>query len=84
MYGGIWTPLSLKKHAFFVLCMYRGHPNIWGVQMYRGHKETPMYVSNPNIWGASKHRGGIQTYGGVQTYGMSKHTRDIKIYAWGV
>ena len=30
MYGGIWTPLHLTKHAFFVLCMYRGHPNVWG------------------------------------------------------
>ena len=29
-YGGIWTPLSLTKHSFFVLCMYMGHPNIWG------------------------------------------------------
>ena len=30
---GIWTPLSVTKHAFFVLCMYRGHPNIF--QTYR-------------------------------------------------
>ena len=40
-------PLSLTKHAFFMLFMYRWHPNIWrvskhmGVQMYWGHKDTP-------------------------------------------
>ena len=27
-------PLSLMKHAFFVLCMYKGHPNIWGTHMF--------------------------------------------------
>ena len=38
---GIWTPLSVTKHAFFVLCMYRGHPNILqtygNIQTYGGH-----------------------------------------------
>ena len=29
--GGIWTSLSLTKHALFVLFMYRGHPNVWGI-----------------------------------------------------
>ena len=28
--GAYGHPLSLTKHVFFVLCMYRGHPNIWG------------------------------------------------------
>ena len=60
-------PISVTKHAFFVLLMYRGHPDVWG------HMDTPF------IWqsmlslccvcmGASKHTGG------VQTYGASKHT----------
>ena len=35
---------SLTKHTFFVLCMFRGHPNIWGV-----FKDI----------GVSKHIGGI-------------------------
>ena len=58
--------LSLTKHAFFVLCMYRMHPNI--IQTYRGH---------PNIWEASKHMGAskyvevILTYGAVQKWGTS-------------
>ena len=34
MYGEYGHPLSLTKHAFFVLCMYRGHPNI--IQIYGG------------------------------------------------
>ena len=85
IYGAYGHPLSLTKHAFFVLCMYKGaskhHPNIWrasklmeGVQTYRGH---------PNILGASNIQGGIQMYGaqgqalvcpniqgGSQTYGV--------------
>ena len=56
MYGVYGHPLSLIKHAFFVLCMYRGHPNIiqnmGAVQIYR----------------AVQHTGGIQTYGAVQIY----------------
>ena len=49
---GIWTPLSVTKHAFFVLCMYREHPNI--IQTYRGF---------PHIWGHSNIQGTVQTYG---------------------
>ena len=45
MYGAYGHPLSLTKHAFFVLRMYRGHPNIWGIQTYRGC---------PNIQGVDK------------------------------
>ena len=26
---GIWTPPYSDKACFLVLCMYRGHPNIW-------------------------------------------------------
>ena len=29
-------PLSLTKHAFFVLLMYRGHPHVWG------HMDIPL------------------------------------------
>ena len=58
MYRGIGTPLSLTKHAFFLLCMYgasKYHQNIQGASKHMG---------------VSKHTGGIQTYvGGVQTYG---------------
>ena len=58
---GIWKPLSVTKHAFFVLCMYRGHTNIFqtygGIQTYEGH---------PNIWahptiGAVKCKGHMKT-----------------------
>ena len=34
MYGAYGHSLSLTKHAFFVLCMYRGHPNIWGTPIF--------------------------------------------------
>ena len=34
MYGAYGHPPSLTKHAFFVLCMYRGHPNV--IQTYGG------------------------------------------------
>ena len=53
MYGGIQRPLSLTKHAFFVLCMYKGHTNIWG---------------HTNILGVSKHMGASKHAGGVQRY----------------
>ena len=35
MYGGIWRPLSLTKHAFCVVYV-QGHPNVWG------HMDTPL------------------------------------------
>ena len=50
--GAYGHPLSLTKHALFVLCMYRGHPNI--IKTYREH---------PNMWGVQTY-GGIQTYRG--------------------
>ena len=28
--GAYGHPLSLTKHAFFVLFMYRGHADVWG------------------------------------------------------
>ena len=34
MYGAYGHPLSLTKHAFFVLCRYRRHPNIWGAKPF--------------------------------------------------
>ena len=48
MYGAIWTPLSLTKHAFFVLCMYSMHPNIikTGCPYMFGH---PPYVCMPPV-----------------------------------
>ena len=61
--GASGHPLSLTKHAFFVLYMYSRHPNI--IQTYREH---PNIWVCPNIWGISKHTRGIQTCGGVQTY----------------
>ena len=71
---GMWTPHSVTKYAFFVLCIYRGHPNI--IQTYRGC---------PNILRAYKHVGGVQTYRrvskhmGVSTHiGTSKHTGSIQ------
>ena len=42
--GVIQTP---SKHTFFMLCMYREHPNIWGC---------------PNIQGAYKCMGAIWTH----------------------
>ena len=47
IYGSIWTPPSVTQHAFYVLCMYRGHPKITqtysrvfkhmgGIQTYEG------------------------------------------------
>ena len=36
MYGGIWKPLTVTKHAFLALMMYRGHPHVWG------HMDTPL------------------------------------------
>ena len=48
--GAYGHPLSLTKHAFFVLLMYRGHPNIWEASKHMGvSKDT----------GASKHTEGI-------------------------
>ena len=57
--GAYGHPLSLTKHAFFVLFMYRGHADVWG------HVDTSFdkvsflcveYVQgasrhHPNIWG---------------------------------
>ena len=54
MYGDIWTPLSLTKHAFFVLCMYgtsKHHQNIQRV--------IQTYVRGVQTDGVSKHTGGI-------------------------
>ena len=40
MYGAYGHPLSLTKHAFFVLCLYRGiqtsYKHIGGIQTYGG------------------------------------------------
>ena len=52
MYGAYGHPLSLIKHTFFVLSMYRRHPNI--IKTYRGH---PKYVERCQTYGASKHMG---------------------------
>ena len=51
---------SVTKHAFFVLSMYWGHPNI--IQTYRGCPNIQ------NICGIQTYRWCIQTYGGIQTY----------------
>ena len=65
--------LSVTKHAFFVLCMYSGHPNI--IDTYRGY---PHIWGCPDIQGTAKHKG-TQTNRGhpniIQTYrAVSKHT----------
>ena len=60
--GAYGDSLSVTKHAFFVLCIYGGHPNI--NQIYRGC---------PNIWGCQT-KGTIQTYGHPNIQGVSKHT----------
>ena len=85
--GAYGHPLSLTKHAFFVMFIldapntfghchilgyphpntqgeakhrediqtYRGCPNMWDVQPYRGVSKDR---GHPNIWGMSKHTGG--------------------------
>ena len=64
MYGGIWNPLSLTKHVFFVLCMYRGIQTIGDIQTYQGIHTGGIQTYR---W-ASNHMGDVQTYGGIQTY----------------
>ena len=51
---GIWTPLSVTKHAFFVLCIYRGIQTYGVIQMWGASKHMGVYT---HIQGASKHRG---------------------------
>ena len=77
---GIWTPLSLRKHAFFVVYMYSRHPHIpqtyrGGIQTYGGVQTYGGYQNiqgHPNMWGVSKH-GPIQTYRGhPNIWGTSK------------
>ena len=94
--GAYGHSLSMTKHDFFVLCMYRQHANI--IQTYRGmSKHTggiQTYGWCPNIQGiskhvqgVSKHTGSIQTCEGVQTcrghpniWEVSKHAGDIQTY----
>ena len=85
--GAYGHSLSVTKHAFFVLCMYGGHPNI--IQTYRGvqtYGGIQTYRGCPNIQVASKHRGhqnilGVSTHGGIQTYrGPSKHVGTVQMY----
>ena len=82
--GGIHGyPLSLTKLSSFVLCMYRGHPHVWG------HIDIPLVLTkhasfvlcictggihtSSKHMEASKHMGGVQAYreayGAIQTYG---------------
>ena len=68
MYGAYGHPLSVTKHAFYVLCMYRGHPNI--TQTYSRvfkHVGASKHMEGVQTWVASKHTGGIQMYGGIWT-----------------
>ena len=82
LYGAYGHPLSLTKHAFFVLCMYRGHPNIqgaskpMGVQTYR--EAYGGIQTHPNI------QEGIQTYGGIQLYGAYGHPLSLTKHAFFV
>ena len=46
----LWTPLSLTKHAFFVLCVYSRHPNIFQTYMEASkHRGAQTYREYPNI-----------------------------------
>ena len=82
VWGAYGHPLSLTKHAFFVLHMYSRHLNIFqtymGIQTYGEHPNIQEGVktweaskhtgSYPNIWGHPNIQEGVQTYGGIQTY----------------
>ena len=54
---GIWTPLSVTKHAFFVLFMYRGHPQHKESMLYQTkgvaicpiHLDTPISLDTPYV-----------------------------------
>ena len=74
--GAYVNPLSLTKHAFFMLCMCRGYPSI--IKTYRGY---------PNIQEGVQTYGGVQTYrghpnmqGGVQTYRGHPNMGDVQTY----
>ena len=76
--GAYGNSISLTNHAFFVLCMYRGHPNI--IIPYRGHPNmgVPNIQGHPR-YGVSKHMGASKhTEGCPNIWGMSKHTGGIK------
>ena len=80
--GDIWNPLSLTKHALFVLYMYSRHPNI--IKTYKGHPNmwgVQTYGRYPNILGHHNICGGVQTYGAIWTYrGVSRQTWGIHMY----
>ena len=82
--GAYGHPLSLTKHAFFVLCMYRGHPNIiktyGGIQIYRDVQTYREAYGDPNIQWTIQTYGDIQKYRGIQTWGAPLHTGGIQTY----
>ena len=59
---------SVTRHAFFMLCMYGGHPHI--IQTYRW---CPNIWGHPDIQGVAKHIGSIQTWGHSNIQGVSTH-----------
>ena len=75
--GAYGHSLSVTKYAFFVLCMYVGHPNIKGYpniwecpHIFRGHPNIGM----PNIQGSIQTCGASKYTGGCPNMGASKHT----------
>ena len=95
MHGAIQTyvgaydhPLSPTKHAFFVLCMCRGHPNIWEYLNIWGCpsiQEASKHRGHPNIQGHSSIsmcpniQGGI--WGAFKHMGAPKHMGHLNV--WG-
>ena len=68
---------SLTKYAFFVLCMYRGHPNGKYQNMQEASKHMGAFKhtgGHPDIQGVSKHMGASKYKG------PSKHMRGIQTY----
>ena len=84
--GTYGHPLSLAKHAFFVLYMYSRHPNIQGgIQTYGECPNIP--VASKHV-GVSKHMGAIWTYRGhpniwgIQMYGVYGHPFSLTKHAF--
>ena len=71
---------NLHSHTFFVLCMYRGHPNIWGHTNIQVGIQT--FGSIQTYRWASKDMVCIQTYGSVQTYGGHPNIQGAFLHAF--
>ena len=81
--GAYGHPLSLTKHAFFVLSMYRGHPKHPNSQTSAKLQGVSKHGWCPSIQRASKqgppkHKGHPNIQGSI--WGASKHTETIQTY----